>query len=91
MLSTMGGVIVGTVATRTPPAAQRGRNRDLFSDGLFLVAIVLGSAALYVTQLGFYSDDWAFLGSLTTHGDHSAKTARIAAKTNSQDNFASRV
>jgi hypothetical protein len=63
------------VATRTPrpaPAAPRGRNRDLLSDGLFLVAIVVGSAALYVTELGFYSDDWAFLGSLTTDGDHSS-------------------
>ena len=68
-------MIVGTVATRTArpaPAAQRGRNRDLLSDGLFLVAIVVGSAALYVTELGFYSDDWAFLGSLATHGDHSS-------------------
>ena len=30
------------------------------------------SSALYVPRLGFTSDDWAFLGSLTTQGDLSA-------------------
>jgi hypothetical protein len=40
-------------------------------DSLVLAFIVLLSVSLYVTHLGFYSDDWAFLGAMTTSGHHS--------------------
>jgi hypothetical protein len=36
-----------------------------------LVAIVLLSASTYVTRLGFYSDDWAYLGTLNSSDDKS--------------------
>lgn len=40
---------------------------------VLLVAIVIAASTVqYVARLGFASDDWAFLGSLTTHGDLSA-------------------
>jgi hypothetical protein len=39
---------------------------------LFVVVVIASSTALYLSRLGFASDDWAFLGSLTTHGDLSA-------------------
>jgi hypothetical protein len=40
-------------------------------DCLFLAVIVAISVAPYVWRLGFYSDDWAFLGSLNSFGDFS--------------------
>ncbi len=40
-------------------------------DSGFLVATVLLSASVYVTRLGFYSDDWSFLGTLETSDDKS--------------------
>lgn len=39
---------------------------------LFVAFVIAVSAAPYVARLGFASDDWAFLGSLTSHGDLSA-------------------
>jgi hypothetical protein len=39
---------------------------------LFVVVVIASSTALYLSRLGFASDDWAFPGSLTTHGDLSA-------------------
>ncbi len=36
--------------------------RQLLVDGLILTAIVVASAFPYIGRLGFYSDDWAFLG-----------------------------
>ena len=41
-------------------------------DVLFVAVIIAASTVQYVARLGFASDDWAFLGSLTTHGDLSA-------------------
>ncbi|HZB51908.1 MAG TPA: hypothetical protein VE547_22670, partial [Mycobacteriales bacterium] len=41
-------------------------------DSLFVALVVAVSAGPYLSRLGFWSDDWAFLGSLTTHGDLSA-------------------
>lgn len=35
-------------------------------DAAFLSLIVVASTIPYVTRLGFYSDDWAFLGALST-------------------------
>ncbi|MBA2529169.1 MAG: hypothetical protein H0V19_04290 [Euzebyales bacterium] len=48
------------------PAPSRGQVR---LDCSFLALLVVTSWALYVGRLGFSSDDWAFLGSLTTAGD----------------------
>jgi hypothetical protein len=45
--------------------------RDLIRDCLFLIGIVLLSLILYVRGVGFYLDDWAFLGTLSTSGDQS--------------------
>lgn len=41
------------------------------ADSLFLAVLVVLSAAPYLPRLGFYSDDWAFLGMLTTAEDPS--------------------
>ena len=41
------------------------------SDGLFLAAVTLVSLVLYVWRLGFYADDWAFLGILSNASDQS--------------------
>jgi hypothetical protein len=40
-------------------------------DGLFLGLVVLTSVALYVTRLGFYTDDWVFLQLLRAAPDQS--------------------
>lgn len=39
-------------------------SRDALKDGLFLAAVVACSFAVYVRQLGLYSDDWSFLSLL---------------------------
>src|SRR3712207_4540248 len=49
------------------PVNQRAR----VADAAFLVSLVVLSAALYVTGLGFASDDWNFLGDLVTAADQS--------------------
>jgi hypothetical protein len=41
------------------------------TDILFLGGIVVLSTLSYVRKLGFYSDDWAYLGSLFSFGDYS--------------------
>src|SRR5215207_2345681 len=66
---TAGGVTTPAVGTPLHPA---GRDRGMLRDTAFVASVIAASAALYVTRLGFASDDWAFLGSLTTHGDLSA-------------------
>ena len=45
--------------------------RDALHDCAFLGLMVAVASATYVTRLGFYSDDWAFLGLLRTAGDAS--------------------
>src|SRR5512144_2532155 len=45
----------------TPELQVRG---PVFRDSLFVFLIVVGSAALYLRGLGFYSDDWAFLADM---------------------------
>jgi hypothetical protein len=39
---------------------------------LFVATVIALSTVQYVHRLGFASDDWAFLGSFTTHGDLSS-------------------
>lgn len=46
-------------------------SRAQVADVLLLAAIVAVSCALYVHRIGFYSDDWTFLASLSRFGDHS--------------------
>src|SRR5688572_30686479 len=55
-----------SVTRETPGATVTGR-----WDIAFVAATVILSFVLYVWHLGFYSDDWAFLGSLHIYGDHS--------------------
>lgn len=45
--------------------------RTIAQDCLFLALVVLLSLVLYVTRLGFYSDDWAFLSFLHLADDRS--------------------
>lgn len=40
-------------------------------DCFFLALVVILSTLLYIGDLGFYSDDWAFLGSMSTSPDQS--------------------
>lgn len=44
---------------------------DRLKDCLFLGLLVVASLVLYVRQLGFYSDDWSFLGYLSLSRDDS--------------------
>jgi hypothetical protein len=53
--------------TRETPRADVSGRWDIH----FVAAAVIVSFVLYVWGLGFYSDDWAFLGSLHIYGDHS--------------------
>ena len=58
--------------TRLAPVRERrivdvGRTHDL----LLLTGVVLASVVTYVTRLGFYSDDWAFLAVMTHADDRS--------------------
>jgi hypothetical protein len=54
----------------SPRLGPRYRHGNLL-DSAFLSVIVLSSAVLYVTRLGFYSDDWPFLSILSTSDDRS--------------------
>lgn len=47
------------------------RAHDVVMDCVFLSFTVFFSVILYVTDLGFYSDDWAFLGQFSTAQDQS--------------------
>ncbi|MGE0815726.1 MAG: hypothetical protein AB7O28_11145 [Vicinamibacterales bacterium] len=47
------------------------RAREFIVDGALLVALVAVSAWPYLAGLGFYSDDWAFIGDLATARDRS--------------------
>ena len=52
---------------RTPRWSGRAAARD----GLFLATAVVLSCAWYVPRLGFYSDDWAFVGRYATASEQS--------------------
>ncbi|MGI8521304.1 MAG: hypothetical protein ACR2MC_12015 [Actinomycetota bacterium] len=54
-------------ATRETPGANVTGRWDI----AFVAGAVIVSFVLYLWGLGFYSDDWAFLGSLHIFGDHS--------------------
>jgi hypothetical protein len=60
-----------------PPSLDPGRefrrlsSRERLRDGAFLVAVTVASSLSSVRGLGFYSDDWAFLGTLRTSRDQS--------------------
>jgi hypothetical protein len=43
-------------------------------DLVFLAAVVMVSVAPYVAHLGFYGDDWTFLGTVTNATNHSVAT-----------------
>ena len=54
-----------------PTPETRSRWQQTGPDCLFLAAIVLFSAVTYLGDLGFYSDDWAFLASYSLAEDQS--------------------
>jgi hypothetical protein len=56
------------VGDRVP---QDDGSRSSLRDSAFLALVVAASSAPYVARLGFYSDDWAFLGSLNSFGNFS--------------------
>lgn len=64
-----------SILQSTRPADSSGRATSqqlpLVQDCLFLGFLVLVSLVLYIRQLGFYSDDWSFLGSLSLSADDS--------------------
>ena len=60
-----------TILTPTKDAESPSKAGTQLLDCLFLALIVAISVAPYVWRLGFYSDDWAFLGSLNSFGDFS--------------------
>jgi hypothetical protein len=62
-----------TAALRPAPRAALARwtRSSAVRDTLFLAAITALSAVPYLTRLGFYSDDWSFLGVLVTTEDQS--------------------
>ena len=45
--------------------------REIISDCIFLCGIVFASLFLYIRKIGFYSDDWSFLGNFTLSADKS--------------------
>lgn len=45
--------------------------RDVLLDSAFLSIIMLISMILYIHQIGFYSDDWSFLGNFSVSPDQS--------------------
>lgn len=49
----------------TPTSANQTTRFATLQDSLFLFIIVCLSSLLYVSKLGFYSDDWSFLGNFT--------------------------
>ncbi|MGH2351069.1 MAG: hypothetical protein ACRDI2_07185 [Chloroflexota bacterium] len=53
------------------PWLEPAARQDAVRDCLFLGLVVLLSLALYVHRLGFYGDDWAFLGMYATTADQS--------------------
>lgn len=48
--------------------------KDIIWDYFFLSIVVAMSCALYIKNLGFYSDDWSFLGNFTLANNHSMIT-----------------
>jgi hypothetical protein len=57
---------------------------NLLSDCLFLSLVIALSLVLYVRDLGFYSDDWAWLGWLSTSQDQSFSGLYNALYTNEE-------
>jgi hypothetical protein len=55
------------------PERQRRRVSAATGDALFLSLAVVLSFVPYVTKLGFYSDDWAFIGLYVTAPDQSLR------------------
>jgi hypothetical protein len=47
------------------------QTKEKLLDCLFLGSAVFASMILYVEQLGFYSDDWSFIGNFTTSANQS--------------------
>lgn len=52
-------------------STSRPSTSGLVPDCIFLGLVVVLSFVLYAGKLGFYSDDWAYLGSLNSFGDFS--------------------
>jgi hypothetical protein len=50
-----------------------GRHSPAIRDGVCIAGVVLLSLVWYVPRLGFYSDDWAFLGLYATSADQTLR------------------
>lgn len=75
LLMTIGAIIgVAVILIYGRPFPNRGisvRPYEAVQDSLFLGFVVLLSLILYVWQLGFYSDDWAWLSCFSASPDRS--------------------
>ncbi len=45
--------------------------KNIIADCVFLSAVVIASMIFYIQKIGFYSDDWAFLGNFSLSANHS--------------------
>ena len=61
----------GIAGPSSSPRMALLHRRGNLLDSAFLSVVILSSALLYVTRLGFYSDDWAFLSIMSTSDDRS--------------------
>jgi hypothetical protein len=75
VLAALGLLVVSLLVIARSPALTYGgpliARGSAARDGLFLAVIVALSLSLYVTRLGFYSDDWAFLAAFAQAPDRS--------------------
>ncbi|TMC52497.1 MAG: hypothetical protein E6J20_11200 [Chloroflexi bacterium] len=62
----------------TAKDAVAGLDATKAIDGLVIALIALISTIPYVGRIGFYSDDWSFLGALAVGNDHSFGTLFMA-------------
>lgn len=59
-------------STHTAPFKRiRLHSYDVLTDGLFLCSTIVMSFVLYIRTIGFYSDDWSFLGTFSVSPDQS--------------------
>ena len=63
--------MIGSTSAATRSNRTLPKGGGVLSDSLFLLLVVTLSVAPYVSGLGFYGDDWAFLGALVNADNQS--------------------
>jgi cellulose synthase/poly-beta-1,6-N-acetylglucosamine synthase-like glycosyltransferase len=65
-------ISVQPIITKNSKKLSRiSRIKEAPQDAIFLGLVVAASCILYVSKIGFYSDDWSFLGNFSTAKDQS--------------------